>query len=165
MTIEEVKNALIEAGEKDQAIIMEIDEKGETPELVEKSEKINEQNNELIKRIVAEHGLITISKYGKKASLYAFLLVQHCNKEDLPFMESYLEKMKNDLNDVSLEHYALLQDRVLVYQGKKQLYGTQLFFNENTGKHESRPVEDPANLNKRRKDLGLTTIEEYLSPD
>jgi hypothetical protein len=64
----------------------------------------------------------------------------------------------------------MMQDRSLMYNGKEQIYGTQgkgiQYINSETGKKEFMmiiwPVQDPANVNSRRKKAGFkTTIEEY----
>ena len=61
--------------------------------------------------------------------------------------------------EVSLANVAYLTDRVLLAEGKKQLYGTQ--FTTIDGKSQPRPMEDEANVDKRRAEMGLTTLAEY----
>lgn len=56
--------------------------------------------------------------------------------------------------------FALLQDRVLMGQGKKQIYGSQVVFNKR-GEQEFYPIEDEKNVNNRREKAGLQPIEEY----
>ena len=56
---------------------------------------------------------------------------------------------------------AMLTDRVLMENGKPQRYGSQLYENEETGKTEFYPIEDPTNVNARRAAVGLGPIEEY----
>lgn len=56
---------------------------------------------------------------------------------------------------------ALLEDRILITQGKKQIYGSQVRQNETTGKNEFFPIDDEINVNKRRASVGLDSIEEY----
>jgi hypothetical protein len=55
---------------------------------------------------------------------------------------------------------AMLQDRVLMRQGKKQIYGSQVVFNK-TGEPVFYPIEDERNVNARRKKVGLEPLEEY----
>ena len=61
--------------------------------------------------------------------------------------------------DVAKGDFAYLTDRVLVADGKKQLYGTQ--FHDVKGKMEPQPIEDEASVDKRRKEMGLSTLAEY----
>lgn len=163
MTITELKNTLKKYFEVDQKIREEWSKDWDSEEMLKKVTEIDAKSNELIKKIVEEFGLITISKFGKEASLHAFILIQHMPKADLDFMKKYLKLIEENLEDISKEHYALLKDRVLTYQDKPQIYGTQLRMNEKSKKFEVLKVIDPKNLNKRRKDLGFSTIEEYLS--
>jgi hypothetical protein len=57
---------------------------------------------------------------------------------------------------------ALLEDRVLMKQGKGQLYGSQIVDDEN-GNPTLYTVEDPANIGKRRAAVGLPPISEFLN--
>ncbi len=59
------------------------------------------------------------------------------------------------------QNLALLEDRVLTTQGKKQIYGSQLRTNEKTGKYEFYPIEREANVDKRRASVGLEPLEQY----
>jgi len=59
------------------------------------------------------------------------------------------------------EHKAVFIDKILILSDKPQLYGTQYKMNENT-KVKLLPVEDEKNLEKRRKDVGLQPLDEYL---
>ncbi len=56
--------------------------------------------------------------------------------------------------------YALLQDRVLVGQGKMQIYGTQPY-HDSTGYYMN-PIEDVDNVDKRRAEIGLQPLAEYV---
>jgi hypothetical protein len=51
---------------------------------------------------------------------------------------------------------------VALRQGKKQLYGSQLWFDGSVGKSYVQPVEDPANLEIRRAAVWLEPMSEYL---
>ena len=59
--------------------------------------------------------------------------------------------------------FAYLTDRVNLNQAKPQVYGTQLKINEKGTSYEPKKVIDPENLNKRRAEIGLGTIEEAIS--
>ena len=56
--------------------------------------------------------------------------------------------------------FALLQDRVLMRQGKKQIYGSQVVFDKQ-GNNIFYPIEDEKNVNLRRAKVGQQPIEEY----
>ncbi len=59
------------------------------------------------------------------------------------------------------QYLAMLEDRVLVRQGKKQTYGSQLETDNKTQKYIFSPIDDELNVNKRRASVGLSPIEEY----
>ena len=57
---------------------------------------------------------------------------------------------------------ALLEDRVALRQGKKQIYGSQLAQNQTTLQYYVLPLEDPDNVDKRRAEVGLHPLSIYL---
>lgn len=61
--------------------------------------------------------------------------------------------------EVSPSHVAYLTDRVLVNERKPQRYGTQ-FWTVN-GELEPRPIEDEANVDQRRAEVGLEPMDAY----
>ena len=57
---------------------------------------------------------------------------------------------------------ALLEDRVALGEGKKQIYGSQVTCNKETKKCYVAPLEDPDNVDKRRSEVGLDPLAHYL---
>ena len=57
---------------------------------------------------------------------------------------------------------ALLEDRIAIGKGQKQIYGSQLYQDKKNGKYLLSPIEDEINVNKRRASVGLGSIEEYV---
>ena len=58
---------------------------------------------------------------------------------------------------------AMLEDRVLVGEGKEQIYGTQLHFGPETeGRWELYPILDEEKVDERRAAVGLPPLAEYL---
>lgn len=55
---------------------------------------------------------------------------------------------------------AMMQDRILMREGKKQIYGSQVVYNK-TGEQIFYPIEDETNVNIRREKVGLQPLEEY----
>jgi len=113
-----------------------------------------------MRKIVADIGLPTISKVGEKASNNAWLLVQH--SPDRKFQKEYLDLLGKNISDVNKANIAYLDDRLRMFEGKPQLYGTQLQKNKDTGEWEFFKIEDRENVDKRRKEMGLDTLEKYL---
>jgi hypothetical protein len=57
---------------------------------------------------------------------------------------------------------ALLEDRVALGKGKKQIYGSQIHRDQKTGKYIVAPIEDEPNVNKRRAEVGLEPLQDYV---
>lgn len=58
--------------------------------------------------------------------------------------------------DADPQNYAYLYDRVAVAENRPQRFGTQF-----GPDREPRPIEDEANVDARRKAIGLGTMAEY----
>jgi hypothetical protein len=127
--------------------------------LVKALEKIDKENTKWLKDAVAKHGWPTITLVGKDGAQAAWLLVQHADAAP-KFQRKCLSLMTRlQKHEVSQTNLAYLTDRVLLAEGKKQRYGTQ--FTLTDGKWTPRPLEDEANVDKRRAELGLPPLADY----
>lgn len=126
--------------------------------------KIDQINTENMKKIIKENRWPTINLVGKKASRNAWLLVQHADY-DKNFQKKCLSLMikvfKNNPNDIAKDNIAYLKDRILINDGKKQLFGTQFVINKQN-KLIPRPIKDIKNLEKRRREYNLPPFSDYL---
>jgi hypothetical protein len=114
-----------------------------------------------IQQIFAKYGWPGRSLVGTEAAAAAWLMIQHSDT-DVAFQRAALEAMKKlPPCEVVPTHLAELTDRVLLNKGKKQLYGTMLVRIAN-GTLVPKPIEDEANVDKRRAELGLLPLAEYL---
>ena len=121
---------------------------------------IDKENTAWLEKQIETHGWLGKSLVGKSGAHDAWLLVQHADL-NLNFQKKCLDLMsKMPTGEVSPVDIAYLTDRVLSAEGKPQRYGTQCETVD--GKAKVKNVEDPENLNKRRAELGLEPIEEYL---
>ncbi len=89
-----------------------------------------------------------------RAAFSAFIVIQHA---PLDYQLKYFERVAaaNKRGEIPSDKFAWLVDRVLVEQGKPQLYGTEFDY----GSNELAPIADPANLDRRRKTMGLPPME------
>src|SRR5262245_54595620 len=128
--------------------------------LAEQLEAIDTKNTGRLKEIVAAHGWPGKSLVGEDGAHDAWLLVQHADR-DRVFQKQCLELLKNAVakDDASGKDLAYLTDRVLVGEGKKQLYGTQ--FVQKDGKMEPQPIEDADKVDERRAAVGMEPLTEY----
>lgn len=128
--------------------------------LVEAVGKADQENTSWLKAIIEKQGWLTFSMVGKDGAQSAWLLVQHADA-DPKFQRHCLDLMtKSPRNEVSLSNLAYLTDRVLLAEGKKQLYGTQ--FMKMDDKWKPRPLEDEQNVDKRRAEMGLSKLADYV---
>ncbi len=57
----------------------------------------------------------------------------------------------------------MFYDRLLLGQGNKQIFGTQLAMDKYSNKPYVLPLKDPMNVDKRRGEMGLNTMQENLN--
>ncbi|HLV41299.1 MAG TPA: DUF6624 domain-containing protein [Brumimicrobium sp.] len=147
--------------------IGEVEEKyGRESEEMEKHwELINEKDSlNLIKvqKTLDERGWLSSSVIGHQGNSTLFLVIQH---SPLEIQEKYLPMMREAVinGNANSSSLALLEDRVALRKGGKQIYGSQIGRDQETGEYFVSPLEDPENVDKRRAEVGLGPISEYIS--
>jgi hypothetical protein len=136
--------------------------KPEMKAVLDKMEKIDRDNLAWLKGVVEKHGWPGKSMVGPDGAQGAFLIAQHA-VSDLDFMAKCLGLLKEayKAGDVEGQWVALMTDRLLILKDKKkQLYGTQLMSRD--GKLVPQPIEDEANVDRRRKELGMPPLADYV---
>lgn len=115
-----------------------------------------------VEKILDEHGWLGWDKVGRNANAALFLVIQHA---DLETQEKYLPMLREAVKrgDATPADLALLEDRVALRQGQKQIYGSQIGRDTVTGEYYISPLEDPDNVDKRRAEVGLGPIEDYIA--
>jgi len=128
---------------------------------VERQNDLDGKNRQRLDEIVKQHGWPKKSVFGEEASGVAFLIVQHA---ELDYQKKYLPLIKNavDQKEARRSDLAMLEDRILTREGKKQVYGTQLRLNQTTQRMELYPIEDEENVDSRRAAVGLEPLAVYL---
>ena len=76
----------------------------------------------------------------------------------LPLLKEAVKKGKANAADV-----AMLEDRMAIKQGKKQMYGSQVPPNPITKKSTVWPIENPEKVDERRMKVGLEPMAEYVT--
>jgi hypothetical protein len=123
-------------------------------------------NMERVEAIIAQYGYPGKSVVGEKTNEAVFYVIQHSKKIDhyLPLIEEAANKQ-----ELPFYLYAMMKDRSLMYNNKPQIWGSQAkgmnATNKKTGKPEWKffiwPIQDPGQVNERRKKAGFTqTVEE-----
>lgn len=116
-----------------------------------------------LEAIIAAKGWPTMSMVGFEAANAAWLIAQHAPPEELARTKAWLALMKAAAakHEIFPVNLATSIDRVLVYENKPQIYGTQ-FRPRTNGTTEPFPIGDMAHLDERRQAMGLPPFAEHL---
>lgn len=121
--------------------------------------KQDSTNCEIVKSIIDRYGWLSSEESSQKANQTLFLVIQHA---DLNTQLNYLPMLRAAVENgkAKASEYALLVDRTNLRQGKFQVYGSQLS-GDAKGNLYIDPIIDEPNVNYRRKEVGLGSMEEY----
>lgn len=121
-------------------------------------EKVHIENAQKLQKLIDILSFPTISNAGEKGVRLSWLIIQHAIS--LPdFMRECLTQIRlaAGQNDYPLELLACLEDRVAIFEGRPQIYGTNRDWIH--GDLLPTPIEDPDQVNVRRKGLGLPPLD------
>jgi hypothetical protein len=123
--------------------------------LISRMITIDSENQNIVIPLLDKYGLRPKSKIGNKANDAVFFVIQHSNLE---LMEKYFPifdslARKGETNRI---HVAMMEDRLLMWKGLKQKYGTQANSFKKTGdKMMIWPIEQPDKVDSLRKAVGF----------
>lgn len=114
-----------------------------------------------VTEILDKYGWVGADKVGGQANHTLFLIIQH---SDLKTQQKYLPMMREAVKNknASGSALALLEDRVALGEGRRQIYGSQIGYDNETKKSYVLPLEDPDNVDKRRAEVGLGLLADYV---
>lgn len=138
-------------------------ESREMQALFQKMHEADSANVIKVSKILDSCGWLGRDIAGKQGNETLFLVIQHASALDVQL--KYLPMMKQAAKDGKLNpaSLALLEDRIELRQGKPQIYGSQIGRDESTGEYYVQALTDPDNVDKRREQVGLGKLEEYVS--
>ncbi|WP_294251583.1 DUF6624 domain-containing protein [uncultured Chryseobacterium sp.] len=121
---------------------------------------LHNKNAEVLDEIISHIGFPTADKVGEEAAEAAWLVIQHAIARP-DFMRKCLALLENSASKNKRERISMayLADRIAVFEGRPQLYGTQFDWDEN-GQLSPNPCDHPDQVNERRIALGLILLEE-----
>ena len=121
-----------------------------------KNAKVDHRNQELVISIIEKCGMPTLKEVTQEQMNAIWLGLQH--NSDSKYRIKYFPLIEKAVanGDLNKEQYALMKDRVLMEEGKPQMYGSQI----KNGKLYD--LKSPEGVNKRRKEMGMEPIEDYL---
>ncbi len=122
-------------------------------------EKNHKENERRLLELLDRYGWPTATEVTEYAAAGAALIINHATHElrskYFPMLEEAFKK-----GEAQPLRYAKMRDRLLVEEGKNQLYGTQIKL-ENLIR-EPYPMEEPEYVDKRRAEIGLGPLRPYL---
>ncbi len=161
-TDQRLHDELLLMEQRDQDIRQKLVNSRNDPSVMNQAVAIDAKDTSRMRQIVAQYGWPSSTLVGKGGVDAAWLLIQHADAD--PTFQSYcLPKVRAaaERGEVSKHDLALLTDRVMLAQGKKQIYGTQ--FTLSKGDLHPLPIEDSSHVDARRRAMGLMPIAEYRS--
>lgn len=125
-------------------------------------EVLHNKNAEILNEIIEKIGYPTIEKVGEEANEAVWLVIQHSigKPEFMKKCAALLEKAVAE-KQADVKQLAYLSDRIAVFEGRAQLYGTQFDWDEND-KMSPKLFDDIEKVNQRRKNIGLNSLEEQI---
>jgi hypothetical protein len=145
------------------------DEKKYTPKTFDTltNEEIEKRRNNMDKinlqallGLINKYGYPKISDVGKKSAQAAYLIIDHA---DLKTMKAYLPKLEEACKEKEAigDWYATMYDRILIYEGKPQRYGTQYVLSPiEPETYVLGALENPGKVNEYRQQMGMNPLSE-----
>ena len=114
-----------------------------------------------IEKILNERGWLGTDIIGRQGNNTLFLVIQH---SDLDTQLKYLPMMREAVTKGNARgsSLALLEDRVALRQGKRQIYGSQIHTDKDTKEKYVAPLIDPENVDVKRSEVGLGPLADYV---
>jgi hypothetical protein len=124
---------------------------------------VHEKNALRLQEIMAQIGWPTERLVGKRAAEAAWLIVQHAIAHP-QFQRSCLRLLAEAAREQLVPAWqpAMLEDRIRVFEGRPQLYGTQLQPDEH-GNMRPHAIEDPEEVDERRRAVSLEPLADRLA--
>ena len=127
-------------------------------EIYEKNHAINERK---VKVILDKYGWPGKDIIGEQGNWTICNVIQHSDNE---IRIKYLPMIRQAVKDKKLHPRFLVrtEDRIATERGDLQIYGGQMKYYPETKSFNVWPVYDPVNIDKRRAEIGLEPISEFL---
>lgn len=156
---EQLRSELLAMMEEDQRVREELVRDGSLWEGYHpRMEAVHQENAARLSEILDAHGWPGQSVVREDGAYAAWMIVQHAIGNP-PLQRRALELLQRAAgkNEADPKHAAMLEDRIRMYEGRKQFYGTQFNWNE-SGEMALVPIEDPEHVDERRVALGFAPM-------
>jgi hypothetical protein len=160
---ESLAKALLEMEARDQAVRAELIAGGEPDALYHpRLEELHRAHASRLRQIIAVFGWPGLALVGEKGAQAAWRVALHSIGEPV-FMRQCrdLIDIASHNGDVPRWQFAIIDDRIRVYEGKPQRYGTQL--RNGPDGLRPHPLENEARVNSMRMHAGLPPLAQTLA--
>ena len=125
-------------------------------------EAVHKANAKALRSVILEHGWPNEAKVGPDGAEAAWLIAQHAIGEP-DFMRRCrtLLDQESALGHVPRWQFAYIDDRIRVFEGRPQRFGTQIDLRPQGPRIHA--LEDPSQVDLRRKELGLPALAVVLA--
>lgn len=126
-------------------------------------EAVHNANADLLERVFAALGWPGRERFGEEGAAAAFLILQHAigrpalQRRGLALMLDAIP-----LGQANALDAAYLSDRIAIFEGGEQTFGTQFDWDAN-GQLSPAPTRDPVHLDERRASVGLPPMTETIA--
>jgi hypothetical protein len=160
---ESLANALLDMEARDRAVRSELTTAGSLGDAYHpRLEEVHRANGHRLRQIIAAFGWPGIALVGPKGAKAAWRIALHSHGEP-DFMRQCRDAIRGAsvAGDVPRWQFAIIDDRIHVYEGRAQKYGTQL----RAGPHglEPHPIENHEQVNSMRDASGLPPLAQTLA--
>lgn len=125
--------------------------------------RLTARHGDRLAQIMDAHGWPTPDLVGEAAAQAAWLIAQHADRQlDVQRRALHLMEQAVKAGKAGARELAFLRDRVLVNDGRKQIYGTQIAGIKN-GSPVPWPCQEPDRVDELRAQVGIEPFTEYVA--
>lgn len=122
---------------------------------------IDRENLVTVVSIIEKCGMPTLKEVNQEQMSAIWLVFQHA---DNYHRKKYLPQLKKSAQngDLRKSQMALMEDRILMMDGKPQIYGSQISEDRENGGWKIYDLQNPETVDKRRAEIGMQPLSEYV---
>lgn len=122
---------------------------------------IDRENLVKVVSLIEKCGMPTLNEVDQQQMSAIWLVFQHA---DNYHRKKYLPQLKKSAQngDLRKSHMALMEDRILMMDGKPQIYGSQISEDRENGGWKIYDLQNPETVDKRRAEIGMQPLSEYV---
>ena len=128
---------------------------------ITKARRLAVENGKELDSLINLHGWPRQNFVGQAQTRAAALVLVY---SEVNIQKKYLHEIEKavEYNEIEGRYLAIIRDKILISEGEKQLYGTQYLYNDSTEMMEIAPIENEIDIDRRRVELGMDSMDVYL---